>query len=383
MADTQTPNYNLTKPEVGASPSTWGTKLNADMDIIDGQLKANANAIANVGTGSFTTMTLNKGSVAAGNPIQGMLNSVLRWVLQLGDSSSETGSNAGSNLSVQRFSDVGNYIDTPLTINRSTGIVSVNKGPVGSNDVATKAYVDAGDTTGTGFAPLNSPAFTGTPTAPNPTPSTLNNTQIATTAFVQSVAGSIGAGYAPLNSPAFSGTPNAPTATPATNNTAQLATCAFVQSAIAAIPPPTAIAGVTNGSNAAAGNVGEFLNISAAGNAVTLSSGVATNLMQLTLTPGDWDVWGEVWFSAAGSGTWGPWAAGINTTSGSLGGPGPAVAHTRNPGQIAAADSFIVAQQPCRINVSTNTTVYLIGQMNMGGSATGSAGGNLSARRRR
>lgn len=71
-----------------------------------------------------------------------------------------------------------------------------------------------------GLATLNSPAFTGVPTAPTAAAGT-NTTQIATTAFVET-------GYAKLASPAFTGNPTAPTQATGTNNTT-IATTAFVQ----------------------------------------------------------------------------------------------------------------------------------------------------------
>jgi hypothetical protein len=40
MADTTTPRYGFTKPEVGASDDTWGNKLNGNFDLIDAMMGA-------------------------------------------------------------------------------------------------------------------------------------------------------------------------------------------------------------------------------------------------------------------------------------------------------------------------------------------------------
>jgi len=75
------------------------------------------------------------------------------------------------------------------------------------------------------YAPINSPTFTGTPSAPTPTIND-NTTKLATTAYVQNNL----ANYAPIYSPSLTGTPTAPTPSAGTSNT-QIATTAFVNQA--------------------------------------------------------------------------------------------------------------------------------------------------------
>jgi hypothetical protein len=120
-------------------------------------------------------------------------------------------------------------------------------------------------------------------------PQGTNDATIATTAFVNGAVTANNAIFAPLNSPAFTGTPTAPTVTPGLDNSNKIATTAFVQSAVVAISSGvTAVAvgtGLTGGGSGYV-NIGLVTPVAIAngGTNATSASAALANLGGAALT---------------------------------------------------------------------------------------------------
>jgi hypothetical protein len=199
--------------------------------------------------------------------IFGATGANLRWELMLGNGSAESGSNAGSDFGLTRYTDAGAGIDIPFSINRANGQAT------------------------------------------------------------------------------------------------------FTQ--------PLTIKGVTDGSNAAAGQVGEyFTQYQSSG--IAAGSGTGYNLASLSLTAGDWEVWGTVSFYG-GSANIQAGIAWVNTVSGT-----PPSYGSNGYAQVGStstnANYITLPLSPLRFLNTSTTTMYLSATVVFGSGAV-TLYGTISARR--
>jgi hypothetical protein len=234
---------------------------------------------------------------------------------------------------------------------------------------------------GSGLAPLASPTFTGTVTAPTFSGAFTGGAGSFSTLSASSTVSGAGftsllSPYAPLASPTFTGTVT----------TAALAATGTIT------PSQTAgIVGTTTNNSANAGSVGEFIcaQVTNGGSPtgcatnsstpVSLTSATPANVTSISLTAGDWDVFGIVTF-LPGSTTANNYAAAwINTTSATFNGNQTALLMIPN-GNISTFAGIPVAT--LRLSLASTTTVFLSAQASFT-TSTETAVGFIGARRRR
>ncbi len=301
----------------GTGQTSVGTAISANtgtsghvLGFLDGSNTWSAGQTISTG---IPGLTLNASSGANSRYFNGTTNGLFRWQVLLGDNTAEGGSNAGSNFVVAGFNDAGSFLGNYLTINRATGLTSVNNG------LTVTGATSLGATTATS---INKVAVTAPATSATLT--IANGTTLTTTSST-----SVGQGQ-------------------------YLATA-------------------TN-DNATAGNIGEYASNQAT--ATSLTSGTTVNSTSVSLTAGDWDVSCVNRFNL-GAGVTGTVAAtSVSTTSATFGGYTNAQLFT----VTMASGQTTVMSPTVRVSISSTTTAYCTAQLNFSG-GTSTVDGFIRARR--
>lgn len=147
---------------------------------------------------------------------------------------------------------------------------------------------------------------------------------------------------------------------------------------IAFSPTTGGIVGTATNDSAGAGYVGEFISsVIASGSATAVAINTPVNLTSISLTAGDWDVWGNFSFVSSGTGSTN-FAGWLSSTSATLPDASIYMSIASAGGAILTNSGFVVPQQ--RFSLAGTTTIY-ISVYNTAASGSGAACGGIYARR--
>lgn len=141
--------------------------------------------------------------------------------------------------------------------------------------------------------------------------------------------------------------------------------------------------GTTTNDNAVTGNIGEFVTSTVLiGSAVAIANLVPKDITSISLTAGDWDVWGSIFTNPIG-----PvaqtlifaWVSSISATLPTI--PGGGIIGYQLPFASGLGASTPVS--PTRVSLAGTTTVFLSVDVGFTGGTSNSAYGVINARRAR
>ncbi len=142
-------------------------------------------------------------------------------------------------------------------------------------------------------------------------------------------------------------------------------------------PTTKGIVGTPTNNNAAATYVGEFISSTiASGAAISPSSTVATDLTSISLTAGDWDVYGDVSFT--NSGTASSFSGSISTVTATVQDPSAGISSATS----SLTGSVLFAVPYRRMSLAATTTIYLV-VLTVFATGTPTCYGGIYARRAR
>lgn len=182
------------------------------------------------------------------------------------------------------------------------------------------------------------------------------------------------------------GTPSAGVATNLTGTAAGLTAGNFSAGSASNLSSGTLLPARTNGhmngtatnDSAATGEIGEF---ASASGSPALTTNVPINIASISLTAGDWDIYGTGIFNGAGATVTSDIRLGINTVSNTL--PSASAFQFFEFRNAAGITDFFYAPTvgPFRVSLSSTTTYYLVAQATFTTSTFAVSTGGIRARR--